>query len=412
MRLTTYLLALVAVSAQSLSFAAPGDEARKADSELNATYQRVMDQLRGDRRDSLRNAQRAWVAFRDGTCSFESALRSGAATDWVGQQTNPAQDSLCIKRLTLERLAHLRRYSDYLSAGAPVAPTPSASVPTSCRLDDLPKDFTVQAVGVHEGNIDTDVQLDASGSETKSVEVVVNTPGANVVVVLMAYSPVVWQLKRTRESNVAAVIVGGYYAQAVVGIERSVPLLIATNTGRKDCEQYFYAYKAGESLMRANTVIKNLTGREIDRLWSSYKADIVHIGPPPPRTAALMSSDDYKPEDYTSLPRFPSGQKGLNRLIELGLLRRATKQDADAWVEKASEKYKKFNQNLAVRGPSGPRGTYVVLGKMTFPAGLYGGDSVAFLIPPGIPLPDGNSGHSAVYYLEDGTCRGAVCGEE
>jgi uncharacterized protein YecT (DUF1311 family) len=412
MRLTTLLLAFVTVSAQSFSFAAPGDEARKADAELNTTYQRVMDQLRGDRRDSLRNAQRAWVAFRDSTCSFESALKSGAASDWVGQQINPAQDALCINRLTLERLAHLRRYSDYLSAGAPVATTPLASLPANCRLDNLPKDFTVQAVGVNEGNIDTDVQLDSSGSETKSVEVVVNTPGANVVVVLMAYSPVVWHVKRTSASNVAAVIVGGYHAQAVLGIERSVPLLIATNTGRKDCAQYFYAYEAGESLMRANTVIKNLTGREIDRLWSGYKADVVHIGTPPPRTTALTSSDDYKPEDYTSLPRFPSGQKGIDRLIELGLLRRATKQDLDAWVEKASEKYKKFNQNLAVREPSGPRGTYVVLGKMTFPTGLTGGHSVAFLIPPGIPLPDGSSGHSAVYYLEDGTCRGAVCREQ
>ena len=40
---------------------------------------------------------------------------------------------------------------------------------------------------------------------------------------------------------------------------------------------------------------------------------------------------------------------------------------------------------------------------------LFGGHSVAFLIPAGIPTPEGNPGHSAVYFLNDGNCNGAVC---
>jgi uncharacterized protein YecT (DUF1311 family) len=402
------VLSLLAASAHSTALADVNEDARKADAKLNEVYQRVIARLSADRQEALRNAQRNWIAFRDGTCTFESGLKTGASRDWVDRQTRPALDPFCIQRLTLERVAHLQRYSDILSADAPQVTMPSAPTESSCRLDKLPKDFTVRAIGVYRGEIDTDIQLE-SGNETKVIEVIVNEPDENVVVVLMAYDPVVWQLKRTRKSRIAAVIVGGYHAQAVLGIERSVPLLFATHQGRKDCGQYFHAYEAGKDLLQANTAIQNLTGRQIDQLWSSHKGSRVHIGTQPAGDMPLVSSTDYKPEDYTSLPRFPSGQKGIDRLVELGLLRRATPQDLDAWVEKASAQYKRFNPSLAVRRPMAPQGEYVVLGKITYPTGLYGGHSVAFFIPPGVPLPDGTPGHSAVYYMEDGTCRGAVC---
>jgi hypothetical protein len=211
--------------------------------------------------------------------------------------------------------------------------------------------------------------------------------------------------------RIAAVIVGGYHAQAVVGIERTVPLLISTHDGRKDCAEPFYAYKAGPGLLRADAVVKNLTGRQIDHLSSSYELATVPVGDPVPANVTLVSSADYQPEEYTSLPRFPSGQKGIERLIELGLLRRATDEDVNAWVEKASARYRRFNSTLSVSKPFAPRGVYTVLGKMRYPEGLFGGHSVAFLIPAGIPTPEGNPGHSAVYHLDDGDCNGAMCGE-
>jgi len=400
MRIRSRWLALVALALHSASFAALSESARKADAELNATYERLTAGLNAEQKQSLRNAQRAWIAFRDSACSFESRLKASAP-----------RDSACVQALTLERLAHLRRYEASLKIVTTESALTSPPAASQCRLDNLPAGFTVQAVGVYEGAIDTDVQLTSSGNETKVTEVVVNHSRADVVLVLMAYDPVVWHIKRTSDSRIAAVIVGGYHTQAVLGIERSVPLLISTHEGRRDCGKYFYAYEAGPSLLQANEMVRRVTGREIDHLWSNYKGSRVYVGTPPAASVMLKSSSDYRPEDYTDLPRFPSGQKGIDRLIELGLMRRALPQDLDAWVEKASARYKKFNPNLAVAPPSGPRGTYVVLGKTRFPAGLYGGNSVAFLIPPGIPLPDGTPGHSAVYYLEDGSCRGAVCPE-
>lgn len=418
-KIRSVLSFVAAVAIQSGAFAAPLDESvRRADQNLNDTYQRLMDKLSDEQKTSLRKAQRKWLGFRDAACAFESKFKPSETEDSVGKQTTPALEPACVYSLTKQRASQLSRNLRVLdSVAAPEPPSQpplvesSATVPASCRLGDLPRDFTVQAVGVYEGDIDTDVRLNASGHETKAVDVVVNMRGKDVVLVLMAYDPVLWQVKRTPASRIAAVIVGGYHAQAVVGIERSVPLLISTYDGRKDCAEYFYAYEAGQSLLRADALVKKLTGREIERLSSSYRLGTVAVGDLVPATVTLVSSGDYQPEDYTNLPRFPSGQKGIQRLIELGLLRRATAEDVNSWVEKASARYRRFNPTLSVAKPFGPQGVYTVLGKMRYPEGLFGGHSVAFLIPAGIPTPEGNPGHSAVYYLDDGNCKGAVCRE-
>jgi uncharacterized protein YecT (DUF1311 family) len=428
MRKVGSVLSFVAAAAiQSSVFADPlDDRIRRADESLNNNYQRLMEKLPDEQRASLRKAQREWLRFRDATCAFESKIRGSGSRETVGGKTTAEPDSFCVYSLTNQRASqlsgNLRLLDDpALSALQRITPPQSSSpslltespatVPASCRLGDLPSDFTVQAVGVYEGNIDTDVRLSASGHETKSVDVVVNMPERNVVLVLMAYDPVLWQVKRTSASRIAAVIVGGYHAQAVVGIERSVPLLISTVDGRKDCAESFYAYEAGPALLRADALVKKLTGREIDRLSSNYRLGTVPVGDPMPADVRLVSADDYKPEDYTNLPRFPSGQKGIERLIELGLLRRATDADVNTWVEKASARYRRFNPTLSVSKPFGPQGVYTVLGKMRYPEGLFGGHSVAFLIPAGVPTPEGNPGHSAIYYLNDGNCSGPVCRE-
>ncbi len=417
MRRIGSLLSFVAAAAlQGGAFGAPLDDGiRRADEELNGTYQRLMERLSGEQKASLRKAQREWLQFRDAACAFESRFKVSTSDDWVGKQTTPDLDPSCVYSLTRQRASQLA--ATLKTASAPPSsspsplPEPSTALPASCRLENLPAEFTVQAVGVNQGKIDTDVRLDASGHETNSVEVVVNMPEKNVVLVLMAYNPVLWQVKRTPASRIAAVIVGGYHAQAVVGIERSVPLLISTHDGRKDCAEYFYAYKAGPGLLRADALVKKLTGRQIDQLSSSYEFSTVAVGAPVPANVALVSSNDYQPEDYTNLPRFPSGQKGIQRLIELGLLRRATDEDVNTWVEKASAKYRRFNSTLSVAKPSAPQGVYTVLGKMRYPEGLFGGHSVAFLIAPGVPTPEGNPGHSTIYHLGDGGCNGSMCPE-
>ena len=52
---------------------------------------------------------------------------------------------------------------------------------------------------------------------------------------------------------------------------------------------------------------------------------------------------------------------------------------------------------------------YVVLKPWTFPAGLYGGNSITVFVEKGVPLPEGNPGHSEVYDFNTMICYGPGC---
>lgn len=392
---------------------------RIADQSLNAVYQDVRSRLPAQQRQELLQTQRNWLGYRDTVCARESAQLDAVDAGTTSPMTR------CLERLTRARTAELQGYGESLAAArtppppmppavaeTPAPPTVSARGPVigNCELGELPAKFTVQAVGIYEGDLDTEVRLEQSGHETRGAEVVVNRPGEDVVLVLMAYDPVLWTVKRTSDTRLAAVIVSGYHAQAVLGVERTLPLLITTTRGpRKDCGRHFYAYKAGPELLRADAQVQAMTGRPIDRLWSNYSGGRIHVGPPAPAGVRLVSFDDYRPEDYTDLAPFPSGQKGLDRLVEMGKLRRATRADVDAWIEAASAPYRRFDPALKVDGPYDIGRTYVVLGPMEMPGGLYGAHSAAFLIPAGVPLPSGHAGHSTLYLIQDGSCRGPSC---
>lgn len=81
-----------------------------ADAELNAAYKRVMAVLKANdaRLDpiyqggpvALRDAQRAWITFRDKTCEAEGfAMRGGSAESLLVAN--------CLRHLTEERIGHL-----------------------------------------------------------------------------------------------------------------------------------------------------------------------------------------------------------------------------------------------------------------------------------------------------------------
>ncbi len=75
---------------------------RRADQALNAQYTATTAALSTPSRTLLRDAQRAWITFRDQQCRYESsAVRGGSAFAMV--------QSDCLARLTVERTADLRR---------------------------------------------------------------------------------------------------------------------------------------------------------------------------------------------------------------------------------------------------------------------------------------------------------------
>ncbi|HGL4258867.1 lysozyme inhibitor LprI family protein [Burkholderia dolosa] len=78
---------------------------KKADAELNRTYQAVTARLRDARplADKLVNAQRAWIAYRDAECHFSSANAEGGSV-------YPVVMSTCLEDLTKARTETLKGY--------------------------------------------------------------------------------------------------------------------------------------------------------------------------------------------------------------------------------------------------------------------------------------------------------------
>ncbi|MBU0726764.1 MAG: DUF1311 domain-containing protein [Alphaproteobacteria bacterium] len=78
-----------------------------ADKELNVFYFQIQQRLAGDTEAliRLRDAQRAWIGFRDAECAFES---SGVA----GGSVYPMILSSCRARLTDSRVEDFRYYLD------------------------------------------------------------------------------------------------------------------------------------------------------------------------------------------------------------------------------------------------------------------------------------------------------------
>ena len=98
------IFAASAVLAQSQSAmnATAAQNLRRADQALNAQYTATTGQLSTPSRTLLRDAQRAWITFRDQQCRYESsAVRGGSAFAMV--------QSDCLARLTVERTRELRR---------------------------------------------------------------------------------------------------------------------------------------------------------------------------------------------------------------------------------------------------------------------------------------------------------------
>jgi uncharacterized protein YecT (DUF1311 family) len=83
-----------------------------ADEELNLAYGAALEAARqydswpeGRAEDTLRAAQRAWVAYRDAACEAEAAL-------WDGGSAQPMILSGCLGRLTTQRTDDLWAYAE------------------------------------------------------------------------------------------------------------------------------------------------------------------------------------------------------------------------------------------------------------------------------------------------------------
>jgi len=94
----------------------------------------------------------------------------------------------------------------------------------------------------------------------------------------------------------------------------------------------------------------------------------------------------------------------LKNAVNKGVIRIATKQDAEAWMEKLVAKVRESNVSKQSLPKVALFNAYVVLKEFTYPEGLYGGHSATFIIAEGAPMPKGDRGHSRIYDMNTMDC--------
>lgn len=274
----------------------------------------------------------------------------------------------------------------------------------------LPEQFSVFAAGAYSGR-KIAFQIDQSGHEGTQIDVAVNSPGTPVVLMLGAYEPTIWNIGWSPQTRIAAVLVGGYHRQVVAGLEQGTPLLNSSYDNKGPCG---YFYVTPNNLAPLNPLSKRVFGRGVDMVFPATNGKVV-IGEPLAAGTTLVTSDAITPESFHDKTVPIAGPAGLEDAVRKGLLRKATAADAEAWSEAVLQNTPQRDLP-PVAGQGVPRppkpslfNAYVVLKSFTYPSGLYGGNSATFLIPKGVPKPEGNSGHSSVYDFNTLNCQGVLC---
>ncbi|MDR2128740.1 MAG: hypothetical protein LBP52_06705 [Burkholderiaceae bacterium] len=277
-------------------------------------------------------------------------------------------------------------------------------------------DFAIYATGAHSGRA-IQRQIDQSGSEATQIDVLVNSPEKPVALLLGAYSPTLWNIGWTRETTILAVYVSGYHRQAVAGLPKNMPLHIHTHDNKSPCG-YFYISSDKNKLEVLNPLARKIFGRPVETFFQMRKGMAMVGEAPRPESRYVNSSAVTLESFYINSPL--AGKAGLEDAVRKGILRGATQADYTAWEETIS-RHAPPKDIPPVVDPQPPRSStrqvfpgnrregYVVLKAFTYPAGLYGGNSTIFFVPRGVPLPQGNPGHSAVYDFNALSCTGARC---
>jgi hypothetical protein len=256
----------------------------------------------------------------------------------------------------------------------------------------LPADFQVLAAGAYRGR-DLEYSIGRNGHRASQIDVVVNSPGKPIALMLGAYDPTVWNLSWTSGTRIVAVYVGGYEPQQLAGLGSRVPTIISSYEQKAPCP---YFYLGGEGLGTVNPAARRVFGKAVDMVYPAGKDGTVYVGPGgAPAGFSFPRKPTPEPEPKNTL----YGEQGLEFAIQMGQLRRATAADAELWARAQPRRDVPPVAGQASAQPvAPPSNVYIVQSReFVFPDGLYGAHAVIFVVPSGIPRPRGNPGHSAVY---------------
>jgi len=373
----------------------------KLDKEMSNYYFKLKSSLNKDQSKELLYSQRNWLKGREKQCQ--------------------TLESSCLIKYYRNRIFELRKEYENLEEYTTVNAQELQGLRNSCCFEGItfPKDLHIYAGGAYSGK-KTNYQIDQSGHQATQFDVFVNSPEHPVALILGAYEPSIWNISWTKGTYIKSVVVTGYHRQAVAGLPNDVPILNSSYENRGACG---YMYVTDKNLKKINPLAQKVFGKNVTMVYYAKKGKIV-FGELLHGNDTLYTSKDNPPHSFFDTSKPLAGEAGLNDLVSKNVLRRSTANDLQRWGKLKEQAYKTMlkakNEELPpvanaknTRTSFAPRyvhNGYVILKKMTIPAGLYGAHSATFFLEKGVPYPDGNLGHSTLYDFNTMECNGTACG--
>lgn len=290
-----------------------------------------------------------------------------------------------------------------------------------CEMPRASEKAQVVLFGSYETETLSNVTLGSQDNVVHTGRVNIETGADPVYVVLTSYAPTIWQVTGATE-RVERVVVTSLFTGPNRGEPGQRPLAGVTGLGkervvffnRPNCLPYFYEAPSAGSFQSVGTV-RTATGKAPEVTSAAY--DVRSFAAPSGAIVSVKKNKNAEPvgpanETITNAPN-SDAKSDLFRYSPGGVV------DIDPQAVVGSvpaQKYEVMPQQaglvqLLVSGAlvRAKGGEYIVKQKTRFPAGLAGAHSVTFLLPTGVPYPEGDSGHSCVVIEETGLKRGAGC---
>ncbi|MFY0573278.1 hypothetical protein ACN28S_01930 [Cystobacter fuscus] len=217
----------------------------------------------------------------------------------------------------------------------PEPPIKTPPVASACGFKglSLPADFALLAGGGYAGK-ESSVQIDQSGSAATTMTVSVDNPGKPVVLMLGAYEPTFWSIRRSQKTTILAVLVSGYHRQVVAGLDADTPVAIHTADDRSSCG---YFYVDTDHLEKLNPMARRFFGRDVDMVYPAHGGEVT-LGEAKGTPSKWVGGSDAPVESYADKTAPMAGEAGLDDAVRKGLLRRANIADSNAWDEEMARR--------------------------------------------------------------------------
>jgi hypothetical protein len=326
-----------------------------------------------------------------------------------------------MQRITRAIVACLGIFVALGPVSARVAPTPGPPLlpESACKATPVDAAHLFIVAGVMEGDTLTNLQLEDPNGLTTLVRVRVKPGKQRLTVLLQSNTPVIWDFEGAKNRVQRAIVVSGIRDQRVA--VRGLPKERAEFLELARCRQQILPPWL-VSVERRDQALTAYFGRVADRVAFEGEPNSLTLPDATfavsskttrpgvviaPRAEAEQDLFTYHPGGFREIEAnslvspvpvlapetFPS-QAGLIQLERAGAIRAPRRDEAAAFVEAISQRYRSklspdYRMNVNV--------DYVITRDLMLPPGLHGAYAKNFLVLPGVAPPRGNAGHGCVY---------------